>query len=91
MLPYSLEGSRSTSSSFLFFDLLLFMKFCPCKQCCGSGSGIRCFFYFFVISRMEKNLEPGSGMFILDLIFENFVKTLSKHGVLTEKISFLTR
>jgi hypothetical protein len=39
------------------------------------------FFYFFGI-KDEKNPDPGSGMFIPDIIFENSVKTLSKHGAL---------
>jgi hypothetical protein len=39
------------------------------------------FFYFFGI-KDEKNPDPGSGMFIPDIIFENSMKTLSKHGAL---------
>jgi hypothetical protein len=45
---------------FMKFYPLLFMKFYPCKQCCGSGV-----FFTFLGSRMEKNPEPGSGMFEL--------------------------
>ncbi len=41
----------------------------PDIQCCGSGSGIRCFFDSG--SGIEKNPDPGSGLNILDLIFEN--------------------
>jgi hypothetical protein len=34
------------------------MELCTCRQCCGSGSGIRCFFDTWI----WEVFDPGSGM-----------------------------
>jgi hypothetical protein len=42
-------------------------------QCCGSGSGIRCFFYPWIQDPgWEKYPEPRSGLNILDHFSESF-------------------
>jgi hypothetical protein len=50
MIPKKIKEKHSTRAKLSLKDSLYYTKEVPPKQCCGSGSGIRCF------------LTPGSGM-----------------------------